>query len=165
MITQKDLNGFFAPLNARVRELVRPFCKFNNGFDYEIIAFSKNYTKLANGRYYVNSYPLPAILVYGFCTIVINQDEIVINSKMKSEIALKFDLTRLNNYDFEIYNPYDRNDIIFKKGMTKETYKRKMIIYDDNDIAFEFHFDYETDENQIYNFIKLLRRNGLYLNN
>lgn len=165
MITQKDLNGFFAPLNAKIRELVHPFCKGNFGFDYEIIAYSKNYSKLKTGKYYLNSYPLPAILIHNYCIVIVSNDDIIITSKMKADDVYKFDLGKLQNYDFEIYNPYDRNDVIWKKGMTKETLKRKMIIYEDNDVTFEFHFDFESDNSIIYNFVKTLKRNGFYLNN
>lgn len=165
MITQKELNGFFAPLNARIRELVRPFCQSFDGFNYTTLTVSNNYTLLPNGKYYENSYPLPAILVYNYCLIVCNNNEIIVKAKMNSSKAINYDLSRLNNYNFEIYNPYNRNDIIWKKGMTKETFKRKMYNYEDNDIAFDFIFNYDVDANVLYNFVKVLKKNKLYYNN
>ena len=164
MIVQKELNGFFAPLNAKIRDLVRPFLKLNSPFDYEQLACMKNFSKMKNGKYYENSYPLPAILIKNYCIIIVSNSEIIVRTKMKAEKALNFDYRKLVEYDYEIYNPYDRNSIIWEKGVTKETFRRKMLIYEDNDVSFDFFFDFETEPINIYTFIKILKKNGFFLN-
>ena len=162
---KKDLNSIYKKTDAIEAKLLTPFLKIHSIFDYHTGYLKGTYEKLKNGKYIANYYPVSSIIVHNYGVILIDVDEIVINTKMKVTDLETFNIDKLDNYDFDMYSCHERNYIIYRstdKG--KVDFHSKINEIYDNDIMFEFKFDLASDENDIYDFFKFLKRNKFRYN-
>ena len=110
----------------------------------------------------MNYYPIPVISVKCYCDIEIDLENIRVVTKLKRKKALQLSFAEFDNYHFIAYS---------KAGCFCDFDNRKKSISDlhnmisnsdNNEIRFTFYFNFDTDGNDIFKFVKLLRRKEFY---
>lgn len=158
----KELNDFYCSLEKRKNSIISPFNKIHYIFKYEVGYFNGHYTKDETGEYQMDYFPIPVISITGFCDIEINIDSISLSTKLTRVNALNFNYAKLQKYHFEVYGVKDYLSDFYLDGFTIDQLKNNILNSKEEEIGFAFTFDKNIDGDELYNFVKWLRRNGFY---
>ncbi len=155
-----EINAAYYRLELKQTELVHAL--LHRIFELESGWYNGHYHKDETGKWFRESYPIPVIDVKGLCDIEIPFDKISISTKLKRNAALTFPFEKLAGYEFEAYGVDDYLADFYRPGQTVQDLKEKIRACDEKEIGFSFVFPFDVDEKQIFEFVKLLRREGFY---
>lgn len=65
-------------------------------------------------------------------------------------------------YNFEAFGSDDCYEVFYRIGMTAEQMKARLRDSNEQEIRFRFTLPWDTDQEQIYEFVKFLRREEFY---
>lgn len=163
MISQdllNEMNAAYRRLEQKCGELV---CVLNHRvFAVESGWYNGHYQKNADGKWARDAYPIPVIAVKGLCDIEIQFDRISVSTKLKRDVALAYSFDKLTEYEFEAYGVEDYLSDYYHPGQTVQELKDNIKASDEAEIGFSFTFPFEVDGKQIFEFMKMLRREGFY---
>ena len=158
--TADYLNQVYYRLELKQAELVHAL--FHRIFELESGFYNGHYRKREDGSFHMDYYPIPVISVKNYCDIEIGLDSISISTKLKRNAALSYDYSKLHAYRFEVYGVEDYLADYYHEGMSVQQLLDNLQASEEREIAFSFRFDFDTDGETIYAFVKLLRREGFY---
>lgn len=155
-----EMNVAYRQLEQKYSELV---CALNHRiFDLESGWYNGHYQKSADGKWARDAYPILVITVRGICDIEIQFDRISVSAKLKRDSALAYSFEKLTAYEFEVYGVEDYLSDYYHPGQTVEDMKNSIRASDETEIGFSFMFPFAVERQQIFDFVKLLRREGFY---
>lgn len=154
------INQIYKELELKASELIGAL--FHRMFDIRLAYFNGYYYKNKDGDYEIAYYPIPVISVKGYCDIEINLNQITVSTKLKQADALAFDYSKLKEYKFNSYGVEDYLDVFYSDELTTNDLLNKVKKSDETEIRYCFHFDFDIDKNNIFEFAKFLRRNNFY---
>ena len=155
-----EINAAYYRLELKQTELVHAL--LHRIFELESGWYNGHYHKDETGNWFRESYPIPVIGVKGLCDIEIPFDKISISTKLKRNAALAFPFEKLAGYEFEAYGVDDYLADFYHPGQTVQDLKENIRACDEKEIGFSFVFPFDVDGKQIFEFVKLLRREGFY---
>ena len=128
-----EINAAYYRLEMKQAEIVHAL--FHRIFEIKSGWYNGHYHKSNDGEWCRESYPIPVVSVNIFCDIEIHFDKIYVS-------------TKLADY--------------YHEGQTIQVLKDTISCCNEDEIGFSFAFPFETDGKQIFEFVKLLRREGFY---
>lgn len=158
--TAQQLNAVYEPLEEKARQLRLALDR--RIFEPQLAYYSGHYRKDADGVYNRDFFPIPVVEVKGFCDVEINLDCVSVTTKLRRDSALTYPYEKLAAYEWEAYGVNDYTSDFYLPGMAAADLKENIRQSREQEISFTFRFDFGTDANEIYEFIKLLRREGFY---
>lgn len=158
MMTEMD--RIHARLDEKHREiacaLTHRMFKLRSGW------FNGHYYRNEDGTWCLSHCPIPEVDVIDLCDVEIHFDKIVVTTKLKQEAALTYSFEKLVDYRFEAYGVEDYLNDFYRPGETVQVMKNKIAANGEKEIGFSFEFPFETEGTQIFEFVKLLRKEGFY---
>lgn len=115
-----------------------------------------------DGGWQMDYYPIPVISVKGFFDVEISPDGISVTTKKKRKDALAYSFEKLRGYSFEAFGVESYLDTFYRDGMTIAELKENISRSEEREIGFCFSLPWDTDGETMYEFAKLLRREGFY---
>lgn len=131
-------------------------------FELEVGWYNGHYHKGDHETWMRESYPIPVISVKGLCDIEIQPDHISVSTKLKRSAALSDSFEMFVEYDFEAYGVEDYLTDFYHTGQTIEELKENILACKEREIGFSFVFPFDADNERMFEFVKLLRREGFY---
>ena len=156
----KEINTAYYRLESKQAELVHAL--FHRIFKLESGWYNGHYHQDEAGNWFRESCPIPVIGVKGFCDIEISFDKITVSTKLKRDAALAYSFEKFAGYEFEAYGVDDYLTDFYHPGQTMQDLKENIRVCDEKEIGFSFVFPFDVDGKQIFEFVKLLRREGFY---
>ncbi len=154
------MNRVYYELNLKKSEIFHAL--YHRIFELSVGWYNEHYVKDDSGAYRVTYYPIPVISVKGFCDIEITFDEVSVTTHLRREAALEYSYDRLKDYPFEAYGVEEYESDYYHPGLTVADLKENIRRGDEKEIGFAFTFPFEVDGRVIFEFVKLLRREGFY---
>ena len=155
-----EINIVYYRLESKQAELVRALShrifKLKSGW------YNGHYHMDETGNWFRESYPIPVIDVKGLCDIEIPFDKITISTKLKRNAALTYSFEKFAGYEFEAYGVEDYLADFYHSGQTLLELQKNIRACDEKEIGFSFVFPFDVDGEQIFEFVKMLRREGFY---
>ena len=155
-----EVNAAYYRLEKKQSEICHAL--FHRIFELESGWYSGHYHKDHNGIWFRESYPIPVIGVKGFCDMEIQFDKISVSTKLKRDVALSYSYEKFTGHEFEAYGVEDYLADFYHSGQTVHNLKENIRACDEKEIGFSFVFPFDVDGKQIFEFVKLLRREGFY---
>lgn len=124
--------------------------------------YNGHYHMDETGNWFRESCPIPVIDVKGLCNIEIPFDKITISTKLKRSAALAYPFEKFAGLEFEAYGVEDYLTDFYHSGQTTQELQENIRACDEKEIGFSFVFPFDVDGEQIFEFVKLLRREGFY---
>ncbi|MCM1039172.1 MAG: hypothetical protein NC434_07610 [Ruminococcus sp.] len=155
-----ELNTAYSRLEMKKAELISAL--FHRIFELDSGWYNGHYHKEESSGWYRESYPIPVISVLHFCDIEIQFDKISVSTKLKRDTALSYSFDKMLKYKFEAYGVEDYLADFYHTGQTLQELKDNIRDSDEKEIGFSFLFPFDTEGKQIFEFVKLLRREGFY---
>lgn len=115
-----------------------------------------------NGDWYREACPIPAITAEGIAYIEIQFDKVTVSAKLKRSYALSYSYEKLRKYSFKAYGADDWASIFYRRGQTIQDLKKNIAESDETEVFFSFSFPFDVAGDDIYEFVKLLRRERFY---
>lgn len=156
----KEINIAYNRLEMKQTEITHAL--FHRIFELESGWYSGHYHKGEDGNWFRESYPIPVIGVRGVCDIEIQFDKLSISTKLKQDIALTYSFEKFSGYEFEAYGVEDYLADFYQPGQTVQEMKDNIHACDEKEIGFSFVFPFDVEGKQIFEFVKLLRREGFF---
>ena len=157
---QKEMNAAYDRLEKKHCALVQALS--HRIFELESGWFNGHYQKNEDGSFRRDSYPIPVISVKKLCDIEIQFDRIDISTKLTREKALTYSYEKIMKYSFEAYGVEDYLGDYYHEGQTIPELRENILGGKEKEIGFSFTFSFDTEEDRIFEFGKLLRREGFY---
>ena len=155
-----EINAVYYRLESKQIEFVNALS--HRMFELESGWYNGHYHEDEAGNWFRESYPIPVIGVKGLCDIEIPFDKITISTKLKREAALAYSFEQFERYEFEAYGVEDYLTDFYHSGQTVQKLKENIRVCDEKEIGFSFVFPFDVDGKKIFEFVKLLRREGFY---
>lgn len=156
----KEINTAYCRLELKQADIVHAL--FHRISVLESGWYNGHYHKEDNGNWSSESYPIPVISVKGFCDIEIQFDKISVSTKLKRNYALTYSFDKFTGYEFEAYGVEDYLADFYHPGQTVQELKENIRTCNEKEIGFSFSFPFDIEGKQIFEFVKLLRREGFY---
>ncbi len=155
-----EINSAYARLEAKMlavcgalrRRMFEPECGWYNG----------HYSQGEGGGWVRQAYPIPVVSVKGLCDIEISFSGMTLTTKLSRAQALEYSFDKLADYDFEAYGVEDYLGSLRSEGETLEEFKRNLASTMEREIFISFTIPDDMTGDGIYNFAKLLKREGFY---
>lgn len=155
-----EMNTVYAGLDEKHSEiacsLTHRIFKLRSGW------FNGHYYRKDDGSWRLSYCPIPEVDVIDLCDVEIHFDKIVVTTKLKRETTLAYSFEKLADYRFEAYGVEEYLNDFYRPGETVKLMKDRIAASDEKEIGFSFEFPFETEGEQIFEFVKLLRREGFY---
>lgn len=156
----KEINSVYYHLEMKQAEINHTL--FHRIFELESGWYNGHYHKNDAGEWHRESYPIPITSVKGFCDIEIQFDKITVSTKLKKDAALTYSFEKFSEYEFEAYGVEDYLADFYHEGQTLQEMKENICACNEAEIGFSFVFPFGVEGKQIFEFVKLLRREGFY---
>ena len=156
----KGINATYYRLEIKQAEIIHALC--HRIFELESGWYNGHYHKGEDGNWFRDSYPIPVIGIKGICDIEIQFDKISISTKLKRDMALTYSFEKFSGYEFEAYGVEDYLADFYHAGQTVQEMKDNIHACDETEIGFSFVFPFDVEGKQIFEFVKLLRREGFF---
>lgn len=158
---------FLNQLQKEYKRLELKYYQLWNGLNHRIFNldggwFNGEFERSGDGLWVSQAYPIPVISVKGYCDVEIGFDKITVSAKRKRKDALTRSYEKLLPYNFEAFGSDDCCEVFYRLGMTEEQMKAKLRESNEQELRFRFILPWDTDQEQIYEFVKLLRREEFY---
>ncbi len=124
--------------------------------------YNGHYEKDKNGEYRMNHYPIPVVTVKGFCDIEIGFDSLTISTKLSRQTALEYSFEKVSRFPFEAYGVEDYLTDYKTDGVTIEQMRENIKESREKGIGFSVSLPPDLSEDELYEFVKLLRREGFF---
>lgn len=160
MISRELLNKAYSQLEAKHNEIARALS--HRIFELESGWYNGHYQKNGDGKWVRDAYPIPVITVKRLCDIEIQFERISVSTKLKRDVALEYSFDKLMDYEFEAYGVEDYLSDYYHPGQTVQELRDNIKASGETEIGFSFIFPFEVEGEQIFDFVKLLRREGYY---
>lgn len=155
-----DINRLYDILEKKQMEILHAL--FHRIFDIEAGWYNGHFHKDEAGQWIRESFPIPVVTVRGLCDVEIGFDRITVTAKLKRDRALAYSFDKFTQYSFEAYGVEDYLNDFYTAGMTLRDMKEHIQESREKDIGFSFYFPFDTDGPTIFEFVKLIRREGFY---
>lgn len=155
-----EMNAAYCRLETKKAEIVHAL--WHKIFELESGWYNGHYHRNEDGEWSREFYPIPVISVNGLCDIEIQFDKVSVSTKLKRSKALGYSFEKFVQYEFEAYGVEDYLANFYHEGQTVNEMKENIRTSDETDIGFSFVFPFDIDEKQIFEFAKLLRREGFF---
>lgn len=155
-----EINAAYYRLEMKQAQIVHALS--HRIFEIQYGWYNGHYHRDDNGNWFRESYPIPVVSVKGFCDIEVPFDKISVSAKLKRNAALEYSFEKFSGYEFEAYGVEDYLADFYHAGQTIQEMKNNILAYDEQEIGFSFVFPFDMEENQIFEFVKLLRCEGFY---
>ena len=155
-----ELPRFYDRLETSSGQLLH--ARFHRVFELEVGWYSGHYHKMEDGTWIRDVYPIPVIGVTGFCDVELHPDHIAVSTKLNRSSALNDSFVKFAEYDFDAYGVEDYLADFYHPGQTMEELKENIRACQEREIGFSFSFPFDVDGQKMYEFVKLLRREGFY---
>ena len=156
----QEINTVYSRLESKQTALVRALP--HRIFELESGWYNGHYHIDETGNWFRESYPIPVIDVKGLCDIEIPFDKITISTKLKRSAALAYPFEKFAGLEFEAYGVEDYLTDFYHSGQTTQELQENIRACDEKEIGFSFVFPFDVDGEQIFEFVKMLRREGFY---
>ena len=160
VISRDFLNEAYSGLEAKHNEIIRALThrifELNSGW------YNGHYQKNPDGKWVRDAYPIPVITVKGLCDIEIQFDRISVSTKLKREMALEYPFGKLLDYEYEAYGVEDYLSDYYHPGQSVQNLKDNVSASSEAEIGLSFSFPLEVTGQELFGFVKLLRREGFY---
>lgn len=154
-----EMDSIYARLDEKRNEitcvLTHRMFKLRSGW------FNGHYYR-KDGAWFLSYCPIPEVDVIDLCDVEIHFNKIVVTTKQKREKTLAYSFEKLADYRFEVYGVEDYLNDFYRPGEIVQLMKDKIAASEEKEIGFSFEFPFETEGKQIFEFVKLLRREGFY---
>lgn len=160
MISREFLNGAYSKLEAKNNEILRSLT--HRIFELESGWYNGHYQKDSDGKWVRDAYPIPVTGVKGLCDIEIQLDRISVSTKLKRDAALAYSFDKLLEYEFEAYGVENYLSDYYHPGQSVQEMKENIHASAEAEIGLSFSFPFEVTGQEIFAFVKLLRREGFY---
>ena len=161
-MNRDELNEIYRELENRMQEIVAPFASLHKGFDFSCGYYSGHYHKNAEGKYVMDFFPIPVVMVKGLCDIEIDLDKVSVSTKLRREVALNYSYEKLSGYEFEAYGVDGYLDDFYVKGNSYSELVENIASSKETEIGFSFLFSGDVDAEEIYKCVKFLRKEGFF---
>lgn len=155
-----QLNQIYEPLEMKAAQLA--FGLHHRIFDPQVRYYSGHYRRGVDGEYQRDSFPIPVVEVPGYCDVEVNLDCVTVSTKLRRDVALVYTFEKFQQYEFDAFGIDDYLSDFYLPGMTIEQMKENIRSSDETEIGFSFKFTHEIDGDTMYEFVKLLNRQGFY---
>lgn len=155
-----EMNAAYCHLETKKAEIVHAL--WHKIFELESGWYNGHYHRNEDGEWSREFYPIPVISVNGLCDIEIQFDKVSVSTKLKRDKALGYSFEKFVQYEFEAYGVEDYLADFYHEGQTVNEMKENIRTSDEIDIGFSFVFPFEVEGKQIFEFAKLLRREGFF---
>lgn len=156
----REMNAAYYRLETKEAEVVRAL--MHEIFELQSGWYNGHYHRNEAGEWSRESYPIPVISVNGLCDIEIQFDKVSVSTKLKRDAALAYSFEKLAQYEFEAYGVEDYLADFYHAGQTVKEMKENIRTSGEAEIGFSFVFPFDIDGKQIFEFAKLLRREGFF---
>ncbi len=160
VISRESLNEAYSGLEAKYNEIIRALT--HRIFALEFGWYNGHYQKDSDGKWVRDAYPIPVIAVKCLCDIEIQFDRISVSTKLKRDVALAYSFEKFSGYEFEAYGVENYLADFYHAGQTVQEMKENIRTCDEKEIGFSFIFPFYVEGKQIFEFVKLLRREGFF---
>ncbi len=158
--TIEQLNAIYSLLERKAYQLLKGL--HHRVFDAQLGWYNGHYRMCADGNYSRDYFPIPVIEVKGYCDIEINLDCVTVTAKLKRAKALEYSYEKVSIFSFEAYGVEDYLLDFYTNGSTISQMKDVIRQSNETEIGFNFQLDFDIDGDRIYEFAKLLRKEGFY---
>lgn len=155
-----EINAAYYRLEMKLAEVSRALS--HRIFEIESGWYNGHYHRNVEGEWRRASYPIPVLSVKGFCDIEIGFEKITVSAKLKRAAALAYSFEKMADCEFEAYGVKDYLADYYHEGQTVQDMKENISRCDEAEIGFSFVFPFEAEGRAIFEFVKLLRREGFY---
>ncbi len=155
-----EMNAAYCRLETKKAEIVHAL--LHKIFELESGWYNGHYHRNEEGEWSREFYPIPVISVNGLCDIEIQFDKVSVSTKLKRDAALGYSFEKFVQYEFEAYGVEDYLADFYHEGQTVNEMKENIRISGETDIGFSFVFPFDIDGKQIFEFVKLIRREGFF---
>lgn len=157
----KELNEMYCRLQMKCSELMSGL--HHRIFESEWGWYNGHYYKNSDGEYERAEYPIPVITVKGFCDIEVNLDSVSLTTKRSKADTLDYSFDKFSGIQFEVFSikQYLDEDY-YASGSDIGVFRDKIRKSQEKELGFSFLFDFDIDGDRMYEFVKLLRREGFY---
>lgn len=131
-------------------------------FEIECGWYNGHYSLSEGGSWVREAYPIPVVAVKGLCDIEISFSGVTLTTKLRRSQALEYSFDRLAGFDFEAYGVEDYLNSFYSKGNSIRELKENIANSGEQEIFFSFTIPDDISDEEIYNFAKLLKREGFY---
>lgn len=156
----EEINAAYSQLEARRMSVY--FTLFRRMFQLEYGWYNGHYSRGEDGEWVKDSYPIPVVSVKGLCDVEISFTGITLTTKMRRTQALEYSFEKFVNYDFEAYGVVDYLNDYRSKGESIEEFKKNLKGTKEREIFITFTIPEDMIDEKLYNFAKLLKREGFY---
>ncbi len=155
-----ELNKAYYQLHLKSTELASGL--FHRIFEIESGWYHGKHLTNADGQTYMSHFPLSVVSVKGYCDVEVDFDEIIVYTKLSRKTAMQYSFEKFKDYPFEAYGTDDYYTNLHPYEATIDEFHKALRNCDEKEIEFRFRFDYSVTGEQMYEFIKLLRREQFY---
>lgn len=155
-----EINAVYYHLETKKTEIVQAL--LHRIFQLESGWYNGHYHKRDDGDWERESYPIPVVGVKGICDIEIQFDKITVSAKLKRDTALGYSFEKFSGYEFEAYGVENYLADFYHKGQSIKEMRENINACKETEIGFSFVLPFEIEQKQLFEFVKLLRREGFY---
>ena len=159
-IILNEINKVYYHLEMKHAEIVQAL--LHRIFVLESGWYNGHFHKNNVGKWFRESYPIPVVSVKGVCDIEIQFDKISVSAKLKRDAALEYSFHKFSGYKYEAYGVEDYLADFYHEGQTVQDMKENIRACNEAEIGFSFLFSFDIDGKFLFEFVKLLRREGFY---
>lgn len=151
-----EMNKVYFQLEQKRALVVRALT--HRVFTLESGWYNGHYEKDKNGEYRMNYYPIPVVSVKGLCDVEIGFDSLTISTKLPRQKALEYSFETVSRFPFEAYGVENYLTDYKTDGVTIEQMRKNIKESNEKEIDFSFSLPPDLSENELYEFVKHLRR-------
>jgi len=155
-----EINSEYQRLDLKKAEIV--FALFHGIFETESGWYNGHYHKNGDGEWEREPYPIPVVSINGLCDMEIHFDKVTVSSKMKRNAALAYSFDNILKYEFEVYGVDDYLADFYRHGQTENEIKENIQSSNEKEIFFSFSFPFDVEGKFLYEFAKMLQREGFF---
>ena len=162
-ITEQEkqrMNEIYFALSTKQAQLFHGL--YHRVFELSTGFYNGHEHQAPDGTWQMDYYPIPVISVKGYCDVEISPDGISVTTKKKRKDALDYSFEKLKDYSFEVFGVESYLDTFYRDGMTVAEMKENISRSEEREISFCFSLPWDIDGEAMYEFAKLLRREGFY---
>lgn len=154
-------------LNAIYRQLELKLAQMSVGLHHRIFECRANwlsgcYALDSEGKLICEDFPIPVIRVQGYCNVEIHPEGIHVVAKMKRNDAIGHTFAKLQKYEYHVFGTEEYSSGSCETDLAIGDLKANIMAACDKEVVFTFFLSSDIDGDEIYEFAKLLRREGFY---
>ncbi len=155
-----EINSAYAQLEAMMLAVYGALR--HRMFELECGWYNGHYSQGEGGGWVRQAYPIPVVSVKGLCDIEISFSGMTLTTKLSRARALEYSFDKLAGFDFEAYGVEDYLCTLRSEGESLEAFIRNLERTDEQEIFISFTIPKDMTGDGIYDFAKLLKREGFY---